>query len=53
MHAYFGPPGTTAAIKTNVFNFTIGGAKRKVTAACADYLALLRRMVAQCEADRP
>jgi hypothetical protein len=53
MHAYFGPPGTTAAIKTNVYNFAIGGAKRKVTAACADYLALLRRMVAQCEADRP
>jgi hypothetical protein len=53
MHAVFGPPGITAVIKTNVYTFTIAGAKRKVTEACTAYLGLLRRMVAQCEADRP
>jgi hypothetical protein len=53
MHAVFGPPGTTAVIKTNVYNFTVAGVKRKVTEACAAYLELLRQMVAQCEADRP
>jgi hypothetical protein len=53
MQAVFGPPGTTVVIKTNVYNFTIAGAKRKVTEACAAYLGLLRRMVPQCETDRP
>jgi len=53
MHAVFGPPGTSVVIQTNVYNFTIDGAERKATEACAAYLTLLQRMVAQFEADHP
>jgi hypothetical protein len=35
------------------YSFIIDGTERKVTAACATYLALLQRMVAQFEADHP
>jgi hypothetical protein len=49
-----GPPGMEPAIAYRpTYSFTIGGAERKVTEACAAYLTLLQRMVTQCEADRP
>jgi hypothetical protein len=35
------------------YSFIIDGTERKVTEACATYLALLQRMVAQFEADHP
>jgi hypothetical protein len=40
-------------IQTNVYNFTIDGAERKATEACAAYLTLLQRMVVQFEIDHP
>jgi hypothetical protein len=43
---------TSAAYKPT-FNFTIDGAERKATEACAAYLVLLQRMVATFEADHP
>jgi hypothetical protein len=49
-----GPPGMPpAVVDKRTFNFTIDGAVRKATEACADYLALLQRMVARFEADHP
>jgi len=49
-----GPPGMEPAVAYRpTYSFTIGRAERKVTKACAAYLALLQRMVAQCEADHP
>ncbi len=49
-----GPPGVTlAVISKPKYGFTIDGAERNVTEACASYLTLLRRMVLQFEADHP
>ena len=53
IHTVSGPPGTTATIRSNEYNFTINGVERKATEVCADYLALLQRMVTQFEADHP
>jgi len=36
-----------------IYDFTIDGAGREATQACADYLTLLQRMVSQFEADHP
>jgi hypothetical protein len=55
----FSPPATLefrsspAIIRKPAFSFTIGGIERKATDACADYLALLVRMVTQLKTDRP
>jgi hypothetical protein len=38
-------------IRKQTYNFTIDGAEQKATEACAAYLALLKRMVAEFEAD--
>jgi hypothetical protein len=35
------------------YSFTIDGTERRATGACREYLALLHRMVARFEADRP
>jgi hypothetical protein len=49
-----GPPGMEPAVAYRpTYSFTIGGAERNVTEACAEYLALLQRLVAQFRADRP
>jgi hypothetical protein len=49
-----GPPGMSAAyVSKPTYNFTIDGAERKATEACADYLALLRGMVTQFDAAHP
>jgi hypothetical protein len=49
-----GPPGMEPSVAYRpTYSFTIDRAERKVTEACAAYLALLQRMVAQCEADHP
>jgi hypothetical protein len=49
-----GPPGMQPAVGYRpTYSFTIDGADRKVTEACAEHLTLLRRMVAQFEADHP
>jgi hypothetical protein len=49
-----GPPDMEPSVVYRpTYSFTTGGAERKVTEACAAYLALLQRMVAQCETDRP
>jgi hypothetical protein len=53
MHTVSGPPDTTVVIQTNVYNFTIDGAERKATEACAAYLTLLQRMAVQFEIDHP
>jgi hypothetical protein len=47
-----GPPGMPPAIiyKPGYF-FTIGGVERKATEACAEYLALLERMLGEFKAD--
>ena len=42
---------TGAVIHKPTYNFTIDGTEREVTEACDVYLALLKRMAAQCEAD--
>ena len=42
-----------AVVYKTTHHFTIDGTKHKATEACAAYLALLQRMVAQCEADDP
>jgi len=42
-----------AVIHKPTYYVTIDGAERTATEACAAYLALLQRMVAQCEADHP
>jgi hypothetical protein len=44
---------TAAVIHKPTYNFTIHGTERKATEAGDVYLALLKRMVAQCEADDP
>ena len=55
----FGCPGvligvdTAAVIHKPTYNFTIDGTERKATEACAEYLALLKQMVEQFEADYP
>jgi hypothetical protein len=50
--AYDVPPGERdAVIYKPAYFFTIEGRKRKATEACADYLAVLKRMVAQFKAD--
>jgi hypothetical protein len=43
----------TAILYRPTYSFTIDGVDRKVTEASAEYLALLRRMVAQFETDHP
>jgi len=49
-----GPPDMEPSVVYRpTYSFTIGGAERKVTEACAAYLALLQRMVAQCQTDCP
>jgi hypothetical protein len=49
-----GPPGMPPAVVYKpTYSFTIDGAERKARDACASYLALLQRMVAQFEADHP
>ncbi len=50
----FSPPGTPpAAIVKPAYYFTIGGANKKVTEACTEYLTLLDRMVADFKAAHP
>jgi hypothetical protein len=50
----FGPPGMPPAeIYKPAYTFTIDGTERKATEACAEYVALLERMVAQFKADHP
>ncbi len=44
---------TAAVVHKTTHHFTINGTKHKATEACAAYLELLQRMVAQCEADHP
>jgi hypothetical protein len=44
---------TGAVIRKPTYNFTIDGTERKATEACAEYLALLKRMVEKVEADNP
>jgi hypothetical protein len=54
MIAISGPPGMPhAVVDKRTFNFTIDGAVCKAAEACADYIALLQRMVARFEADHP
>jgi hypothetical protein len=49
-----GPPGMPPTVgDKRTYNFTIDGAERKATEACAAYLALLQRMVGQFEAHHP
>lgn len=50
----FGPPGMPPAIiyKPGYF-FAIDGVERKATEACAEYLAVLERMLAKFKADHP
>ena len=40
---------TAAVIHKPTYNFTIDGTERKATEACAEYLALLKRMVEKFE----
>ena len=47
------PDGSDGAIPRPAYFFTIDGAERKATEACADYLALLERMVSEFVADNP
>jgi hypothetical protein len=50
----FAPPGTPlAAIVKSAYYFTIGGANKRVTEACTEYLMLLDRMVADFKATHP
>jgi len=51
----FGPPGMPSAVlsKPTYHSFTIDGAERKATEACADYLALLQKMVKEFDAAHP
>jgi hypothetical protein len=50
----FAPPGTPlGTIGKPAYYFTIGGANRRVTEACTDYLALLDRMVTDFKAANP
>ena len=49
-----GPPGMPPAVVSKpTYNFTIDGAERKATEACASYLALLQKMVAEFDAAHP
>jgi hypothetical protein len=49
-----GPPGMPLTVlPRRTYTFTINGTDRRATDACREYLALLQRMVAQCEADHP
>lgn len=49
-----GPPGMPpAVISKPTYNFTTDGAERKATEACASYLALLQKMVAEFDAAHP
>jgi hypothetical protein len=53
-HYVAGPPDMEpVAVDRPTFTFTIAGIERKVTEASAAYLALLQRMAAQFEVDRP
>jgi len=47
------PRMAPAVVYKPTYNFTIDGAERKATEACATYLSLLQKMVAQFEADHP
>jgi hypothetical protein len=47
------PDMPNAVVYKTAHYFTINGTKHKATEACAAYLALLKRIVAQCEADHP
>jgi hypothetical protein len=50
----FGPPGVSPAyIVKPAYFFTIAGIDRKATEACAEYLALLKRMLAEFTAAHP
>ena len=50
----FGPPGMPSAVLSKpTYNFTIDGAERKATEACASYLTLLQKMVAEFDAAHP
>jgi hypothetical protein len=51
--ATLGYSSSPAVIRKPAYFFTIDGAERKVTDACADYLALLGRAVGQFKTDRP
>jgi hypothetical protein len=44
---------TGAVVRKPIYSFTIDGTEWKATEACAEYLALLRRMVEKAEADNP
>jgi hypothetical protein len=49
-----GPPGMAPAVLYRpTYSFNIDGVERKATEACATYLALLRRMVAEFAAAHP
>jgi hypothetical protein len=47
------PDERDTVIYKPAYFFTVDGAERKATEACADYLASLKRMVAQFKADHP
>jgi len=48
------PPGTPRPVLHRpAYYFTIDGIERRATEACAEYLGLLDRMVAQFQADHP
>ena len=50
----FAPPGTPlGTIGKPAYYFTIGGAYKRVTEACTDYVALLDRMVTDFKAANP
>ena len=49
----FGPPGVEGYIVKPAYFFTIAGIDRKATEACAEYLALLARMLAEFKAAHP
>jgi hypothetical protein len=49
-----GPPGMEPAVTYRPsYSYTISGSNREVTEACAEHLALLRRMVDRFESDHP
>jgi hypothetical protein len=48
-----GLPIPRAVIRKPTYAFSIGGTERKATEACAEYLALLHRMVEKFKAENP
>jgi hypothetical protein len=53
-HYVSGPPGTPPVVtSTQTYKLTINGIECRATKACADYLALLKRMVTQIKTELP